>query len=85
MNARFKEVFGTALKEIREEKGLSQMELVRRSGLDRTTIPRYEAGELSPTLLNVFVLAKALDVKPSYLVEKISSSIKPGDLKKQSD
>ena len=83
MSLRFKAVFGAVLQEIREEKGLSQMELVRRSGLDRTTVPRYEHGELSPTLLNVFVLAKALDVQPSYLVEKISDRINSKDLKKE--
>lgn len=77
MGITLENAFGMVLKEIREEKGLSQMELVRRSNLDRTTIPRYEQGKLSPTLKNTFIIAEALEVKPAYIVEKIYGLLHP--------
>ena len=66
-----KEAFAAALKQIREEKGLSQMEVVRRTGLDRTTIPRYERAKLNPTLENAILVAEALEMKPGEFVEEV--------------
>lgn len=76
MSKSFKRAFGAALKEIRTEQKLSQMEIVRRTGLDRTTIPRYEKGDFSPSGENIFLIAKALEVSPAFFVQKIDDHLK---------
>ena len=76
MSKSFKKAFGAALKEVREERKLSQSEIVRRTGLDRTTIPRYEKGDFNPLGEKIFLLAKALEVSPAYFVQKIDDHLK---------
>lgn len=50
------------LKKVREEKGLSQTELAKISGVGRVTINRIENGELQETTSGTLIkLAKALD------------------------
>ena len=66
----FEKAFGLSMKFFRKEKNFTQMELVRRSGLDRTTIPRYERGELSPSLRNVVKIAEALEIPAEVLVAR---------------
>lgn len=44
---------------IRKEKGISQTELSKQTGLAKSTIARMELGEVNPTLT---VLVKILDV-----------------------
>ena len=61
--------FGDILKRLRKERGLSQMEIVRRTGLDRTTVPKYEKGVRSPNLKTILLIAEALDVSPGQLVQ----------------
>jgi transcriptional regulator with XRE-family HTH domain len=54
--------FGRNLANFRKEKGLTQEDLVRRSGVAISQIRRYEAGKSSPTLDVVVRLARALGV-----------------------
>lgn len=65
-----KKVFGTVVKNIREQKYISQDELASISGLDRTFISLIENGKRSPTLTTILKLSKGLAVKPSYLIKK---------------
>jgi transcriptional regulator with XRE-family HTH domain len=60
--------FGEAVKSARTERGLSQEELGRRSGLHRAHVGEIERGEISPTLDSVQVIAAALGVTPSKLI-----------------
>ncbi len=54
---------GTRFRGIREEKGLSLMDLSERSGLTRAAISRLENGwNLNPTLETLFRLAGALGI-----------------------
>ncbi len=56
------------LKEHRERRGLTQMELAKLSGVGRATIARYEGGEARrPHPGTVRKLAKALKTKPAEL------------------
>lgn len=57
--------FGSAVKQLRRERGLSQEQLALDSGLDRSYVGGIERGERNPSLANVFKLAYALDVQPS--------------------
>lgn len=61
---------GKRIKNIRESKGLSQVELVGKmqGEIDPTNISRIEAGRTNPTLFTLFRLAEALEVDITELV-----------------
>ena len=60
--------FGKNLSRFRKEKGLTQEDLVKRSGVAISQIRRYEADNSSPTLDVVTRLAKALGVSIDEMV-----------------
>ena len=55
------------LYEIRRKKGLSQLELSKRSGVSYGYISELENNLKSPTIDTICKLAKALEVDPSEL------------------
>ena len=57
------------LAEIRKDKGISQAQLAKLSGVHRVTIARFETGRISPTLATLERLASALGVSISKLVD----------------
>lgn len=60
--------FGEKVKELREAKGLSQVELGKRIGVSYRTVQSYEAGKSYPKQREVYDrLAKELDVNVNYL------------------
>lgn len=59
--------FGLRLRELRIERGLSQEELGLLAELDRTYISGIERGTRNVGLINVFRIAKALNVPPAAL------------------
>jgi len=61
-------VFGKNLSRFRKEKGLTQEDLVKSSGVAISQIRRYEADKSSPTLEVITRLAKALGVSIDELV-----------------
>ena len=67
--------FGQVLRQIRQERGLSQEELGFESGQHRTYISQLERGQKSPSLRTIFKLAKALHVEPSDLVERVKGML----------
>lgn len=64
--------FGRLLKELREERGLSQSQLALDSGLDQTFVSLLERGQRQPTLITLFALCDALDVPPETIVQRLS-------------
>ncbi|AOZ93292.1 helix-turn-helix domain-containing protein [Paenibacillus crassostreae] len=62
--------FGRALRKIRKENKLTQDELSLYSRVDRSYISELENGGKAPSLLTIISLAKALQVKPSLLIER---------------
>ncbi len=58
------------LKKVREERGLSQMEIARRSGMHRTYIHDLERGARNPSLSIVYLLAMALEVPIADLIAR---------------
>lgn len=59
--------FGLHLKQLRQEKGLSQEQLGLIAELDRTYISGIERGVRNVSLANIFKIAKALDVELAEL------------------
>jgi transcriptional regulator with XRE-family HTH domain len=64
-------IFGTVLRELRENKKLSQEKLAEFCDLDRTYISLLERGLRQPTITTLFKLSDALNIKPSELVEMV--------------
>ncbi|OUI78052.1 XRE family transcriptional regulator [Commensalibacter intestini] len=54
--------FAITLKEIRNQKKLSQESLAFASNLDRTYISLLERGKRQPTLTSLFFISKALNI-----------------------
>jgi len=61
---------GSAIREIRKEKGISQENLALKCGLSRAYIYRLEAGINSPTIKVLEKIAIILNVKVSDIVLK---------------
>lgn len=68
-------IFGKVLRNIREEKKLSQEQLAHLSELDRTYISLLERGKRRPTINTLFDLCKPLGLKPSEFLEEIEKEI----------
>ena len=68
-------LFGKALQELRERRGLSQENLGFDSGYHRTYISLLERGLRNPSLQTVFNLAKTLQVRPSELVQRVEDKL----------
>jgi len=62
-----KQRFGLAIKQRRQELGISQEELSFQAGLHRTYISDIERGSRNPSLENIEKLAKALKISVSAL------------------
>lgn len=60
---------GERIRNLREARGWSQRELVRRSGIaSKSVISYYELGERHPTLENLVRIAKVFGVTTDYLL-----------------
>lgn len=68
---------GERIKKIRLEKGMTQQDLAKRTGINDANIRKYEGGRQNPKLETLERIAAALEVDPYYLVfgdEKIQSN-----------
>jgi transcriptional regulator with XRE-family HTH domain len=65
-------LFGTRVRELRTERGLSQERLAELAKLHRNYVGGVERGERNIGLVNIVQLARALRVKPTVLIESIS-------------
>ena len=72
----FKQV-GKNIQQIRQSKGLSQVDLVRRieGNIDTTNISRIEQGRTNPTLLTLYRIAQALEVPLTDLVRDSTAKV----------
>jgi transcriptional regulator with XRE-family HTH domain len=71
--------FGEVLREVRKERGISQMDLYEASGIDRTYISAVERGLQSPTLGMIVRFSGYLKVRPSELVLRMEQSKRYSD------
>ena len=65
------ERFGSRLKELRMEKGLSQRQLAERMTVSNATIANWEVGKRLPDLTMLARLAECLGVEPSLLLDEL--------------
>ncbi|HEV2355510.1 MAG TPA: helix-turn-helix transcriptional regulator [Puia sp.] len=59
---------GKIIAELRDKKGLSQVDLADKSGVSRVMIGKYERGEAAPSIDAAKKIADALDVSLDHLV-----------------
>jgi transcriptional regulator with XRE-family HTH domain len=61
--------FGARVKKLRQEKGLTQEQFARNCGLHKNYIGMVERGERNPSLINIEIIAKGLQVSISELMK----------------
>lgn len=59
------------IQEVRSEKNISLIRLSELSGIPKSTLNDYENGKTSPTLVNLEILARALNVRISDLFDSM--------------
>lgn len=60
--------FSMRLRELRQEKGYSQMELAKRLGISKSSVNMYERGEREPGLETLETIADTFNVDMDYLL-----------------
>jgi transcriptional regulator with XRE-family HTH domain len=60
--------FKSRLKELRENKGLSQMQLALKTGISQSAIAKWELGKTEPTASAIITLAKFFDETTDYIL-----------------
>jgi transcriptional regulator with XRE-family HTH domain len=65
-------IFGKVLRQMREEKGLTQEKMAELAEIDRTYIYRLENGLRSPSLAILFRVADALQISPGALLDRVN-------------
>ena len=63
--------FGTRLRELREQRNLSQEKLAEMADLHRNYVGSLERGKSNVSLLTIVKLARSLNVKPIKLLELV--------------
>jgi transcriptional regulator with XRE-family HTH domain len=66
-SAKIQKQFGERVRSIRKAKGLSQEALAHLCDLDRTYIGGVERGERNISLINIYVIAHALEISVKEL------------------
>jgi transcriptional regulator with XRE-family HTH domain len=63
-------LLGKRIKELRLERGMSQVDLVAKmqGNIDTTNISRIEGGRTNPTIYSLYRLSEALEISMSELV-----------------
>lgn len=74
-----RKLFGINVKRYREAAGLSQAEIAARMGVDRAYISAIERGLQNATLLSVWEIAQALEVRPVELLAEPDGSAPPSE------
>lgn len=66
---------GAELRGLRSKRGLSQDQLAERSGIGKRTIIRLESGERPMSMDQLYKICRALDVRPSVLLNAMENEI----------
>lgn len=60
---------GENIKLLRKKKGLNQSQLAKACGMDRQHMEKIENAKVSPNIYTLYIVAKALNIKVSELVD----------------
>ena len=71
--------FGERLKQLRMQKGLSQVDLAKLAGVNSNHISRYERGDSKPTARYLKILADCLGVSTDYLYDGVEEDAAVAD------
>ena len=71
MSKRDLKKFGSRVKELRLERGLTQEALAESLNLSANFVGMVERGERNTTVENVFNIARALNIKPTALFDNL--------------
>lgn len=63
--------FGFNVRNLREEKNLSQEKLAEKCNLHRTYVSDIERGKRNVSIINIYKIAKALNVKADRIFKNI--------------
>lgn len=63
-----KDTIANRIKELREERNLTQIDLAKELNLDKSTIAKYETGKVEPSLSIVYLLIEYFNVSADYLL-----------------
>jgi transcriptional regulator with XRE-family HTH domain len=66
---KIKAAFGNRVKELRQAKNLTQLDLAVKVGIDVRNLRRIENAEADTSLSTVYFIAFALDISPSELMD----------------
>lgn len=69
--AGLEKAFGSALRELRYQRALSQEALAFEAELARNYISQPEPGSKSPSLRTIFKLCKVLETSPAAMIEDV--------------
>jgi transcriptional regulator with XRE-family HTH domain len=64
-------IFGKRVREIRQQRGLSQEKLAELADLHRNYVGGVERGERNVSLVNIVKIARGLKVHPAKLIDPI--------------
>ena len=62
---------GNRVRKIRNEKGLSQVELANSIGKDQQSIQRLESGKVNPSFFYLYEISEGLEVELNELLRKL--------------
>ena len=74
MESRALKMFGSKVRELRKERGMSQETLAEAANLNRSYLSEIEQGIVSPTIVVVLRLAKAFGLPASTLVDDFTAA-----------
>ena len=72
----YKEVFHCRIKQIREEIGLTQAQVAAETEISRSSISKYESGELEPNFEQLGKLASYYNISLDWLLGSTPTKIK---------
>ena len=72
--AGLEKAFGSALRELRNQRALSQEALAFEAELARNYISQLELGSKSPSLRTIFKLCKVLEASPAAMIEDVEGA-----------
>ena len=68
-NEKYLKAFAANLKLLRNAHGLTQEDLAGEANTSLSQVGRIERGERAPTILTLYLFAKALDIHPKKLLD----------------